>query len=140
MSELDFQNLDKCIDLIGKEIYAFESVYAGHPYIKCVKVNSIEIYGNKNIQIKTANDGSFYPSGYNAYFYTSREEAEQKLEEKYGAKTVDAGSLKDCPICHGISQIKQRDYRYFIQCKDCGLQTKESSKLLEVIDLWNDRK
>ena len=134
------ENLDKYIDLIGKDIYTFEHVWDGHPYIVARKIHSVEVFNTRYIVLKTANEGNFMADGYNKYYFPDRELAEKKLIENYSAEVVDTKSLRKCPLCDGIPQIMQYNNNYYIECKDCGLRTKDNRNLKEALNLWNSRK
>ena len=135
-----FENIDKYLEYVGKDIYVIENIAFDHPYIKAVRINSLEIYSNGTMQLKTNNEGSYWPQYESMNFFLSREDAENKLKDKYSPTIIDTKMLKECPKCHGTADIKEYDHHFFIECHDCGLQTKRFYKLRDAFNNWNDRK
>jgi len=137
---MKIENLDKYLDYVGKDIYVIENMAEDHPFVKAVHVSSLEIYSGGVIQMKTNNEGSYWGSYEGTAFFFTREDAEKKLREKYSPSIVDTSALKNCPKCHGIADLKEYNHSFFIECHDCGLQTKRYFKLRDAINNWNDRK
>lgn len=142
MQKISLEDLEKWINFVGKDIYVLENTIApGHPFVKAVKISSLEIYPNGSAQLKTNNDGSYWPQFENAHFYTTREDAVKALNEQYGPVAIDISSIKKCPKCDGLGDIKTYPGGYyFIECHDCGLRTRNHWKLRDAITDWNDRK
>lgn len=133
-------DIEKALELIGKEVYTIETPFDGRPYIKAVKILSVEIFGNppSYAVLKTAHEGSFR-YGWGQY-YESYEKAEKiMLERSYPDKTR-LEPIKTCPICGSHAQILQYAYKFQIECNKCGLSTRPERKLKDAIKLWNERK
>lgn len=48
--------------------------------------------------------------------------------------------LKCCPFCGGEAEIRHSVLWYWIQCKICGVTSKDSANKDLVIEQWNTRK
>lgn len=131
-------DIEKWLDYIGKEVYTIDTSIPGHPIIKTIKISSIEIYPGGTIQLKSNNEGAYYPSYANQLFFLDRESAEEEFHKKYDPETLNLNSLRTCPKCDGIADIKMIGSYYFIECHDCGLQTNRFWKLKDAIDNWNN--
>ena len=130
------EELEDIIALIGKDVYKIDNSYENRPFVKAVRITSVEIYNEHNVQLKTANDGCFmYRWG---TYYLTYEEAEKALDERYGDK-LKFEQLKRCPICKAPANIIQYGNKYAIQCGECGLATNPTWKLKDALGLWNNR-
>ena len=132
------EEIQKCIDLIGKEVFVIANAYDARPYVKAVKITSVEFYGKDYAQLKTPNEGSFQ-YGWGRY-YETYEDAEKRINEYYKSDKTKFEPLKQCPMCNSSARISQYANKYQIECAECGLATRPVAKLKEAIDLWNGRK
>lgn len=48
--------------------------------------------------------------------------------------------LKCCPFCGGKAEIRHNVLWYWVQCKICGVHSKDSANKDMVIEQWNTRK
>lgn len=136
MSSEEIQNV---LSMIGKSIYILVNAYDSHPYIKAVKVSSVEFYNpdGEGATLKTSNDGCFRYKWSN--YYETYEAAEKRLKEIYSAERTGFEPLKPCPICKSPAQIAQYGSRFRIECVACGLASRHEFKLKDAIKRWNDR-
>ncbi len=137
ITDKSMEDFKKCVELIGKQIYVISNVYDGRPFVKAVKITSVEFYGSSYwTQLKTAHNGSYrYGHGY----FDTREEAEQAIERQYAGVKTKNEPLKYCPVCKGPALISQYAQKYQIECANCGLATAPVAKLADAIRKWNDR-
>ena len=137
-TEKMIEDVDKCLDVVGKDVYVIDHILRDKPIVKRIHISSFKCFGGY-VQLETDHEGSYLVDGIGKTMFLTREEADKKLNEMYSGDIVDLSVLKDCPICHGKAELREYSYKYAVECSSCGLGTKPNSKLTQAIKLWNDR-
>ena len=137
-TEKMIEDVKKCFEVLGEDVYVIDHILRDKPIVKRIHISSFECYPGY-VQLKTEHEGSYLPESIGSTMFTTREEADKKLQEEYSGNVVDLSVLKDCPICHGKAEVKEYSHKFAVECSACGLGTKPEYKLTEAIRLWNNR-
>lgn len=132
---IPFDVIQKCCDLIGKDIYVIQKPYANRPFIAPMRVLSVEVF-SYTVRFVCENNHIEYTREY----YVNREEAEKALQKRIKENTILIDPLLPCPICGGRAEIKEYHNDYIVRCSECGLQTEMTNKMKDAIKAWNERK
>lgn len=81
---------------------------------------------------------------FNYWNITLTEKASKNATDEHDENVEYDFNLKECPICEGkaktIMFVKNERRKFFVQCRNCLLKTKDFDDKKDAVIYWNSRK